>query len=311
MHLHWINRNYTYTADKRKYTGSIVRHGEVHWRYDATDAGYARNSHTGSFSWNWGQTFCGLECTLGGGDGNNEIELFLGLPWVLSLWLHHTLPPWIVQRLPQHHYSFTAYHQDGTLWCCEGSYPEKRSTGVRVHHWTLWWNVWHNDDEWCSTDPWYRRGSFNLPDAILGSRDYLQENLGPPIHTHVQMREGQYPVTVQHQREHWWRARWKGWPCRITRSSWHVECDVGIPFPGKGENAWDCGEDALHGASFAVSTGEEACDRFRATVLEYRRRYGGQRCADAPWPQSAADRRREVDARRAARQGEQTVEDAP
>jgi hypothetical protein len=307
MYIYWINRNDKYTEDKREYTGSLLRHGEVHWRYDASDAGYARNSHTGSLSWNWGQSFCGVEVELGGGDGNNEAQLFLGIPYVLSLWFHHTLPPWIVTRLPQHHYRVPVWKQPRTPdavpeldFYDEGSYPEKRNTGVRIHNWALWWNVWHNDDEWHSTDPWYRRGSLQFPDLLFGRREYRNEKLGPPIRTHVQMAEGAYPVTVQQQRETWWRTRWPWWPCRIDKVLFAVNCDVGIPFPGKGTTAYNCGDDALHGTAFAVSTVEDACAKFRAAVLEYRRRYGGQRCAEEPWPQAAADYIRDTEARRSA-----------
>ena len=319
MYLHWINRNYKYAADKREYTGALLRHGEVHWRYDASDAGYARNSHTGSLSWNWGQSFCGIEVEIGGGDGNNEVQCFLGIPWVLSLWFHHSLPSWIVKRLPQHHYRVPEYGLPpvddrgamvGTreiIGYHDGSYAEKREISFRIHHWTLWWNVWHDDDCWNSTDPWYRRGSFDLPDAILGRHEYVCENLGPPIRTHVQMLEGPYPVTVQQQRQRWWRKRWAGWPCRIERVSFDVQSEHGIPFPGKGTMDYNCGEDGLFGTGFKVSTVDEACARYRDVVLDYRRRYGGQRCAEKPWPQTPADRIREYDARQAQRQVEHAM----
>lgn len=318
MYWHWINRNYKYTNDKREYTGSILRHGEVHWRYDASDAGYARNSHTGSVSWHWRQSRCGIQCELGGGDGNNEIELFLGLPWILALWIHHTLPPWIVKRLPQHHYRLPVYgpppahdaspmvSQREILGYHEGSYTVKRSIDFRIHSWALWWTIWHDDDCWDAKDPWYRRGSLHLDDAILGHREYVCEQLGPPIRTHVQMLEGAYPVTVQQQRQRWWRRRWPWWPCRFQRTSFDVRCDVGIPFPGKGENSWDCGEDGLFGTAFDVSTVAEACAQYREVVLDYRRRYGGERCANEPWPQAPQERIREYETRQTVQAAQRT-----
>ena len=320
MHWFWINRNYKYTDDKREYTGCLLKQGELHWRYDASDAGYARNSHTGSLAWHWGAHFCGIELELGGGDGNNEVQLFLGLPWVLALWVHHSLPRWIVRRLPQHHYSVPEYGppppndlgpmggQREIIGYHDGSYAEKRQIGFRIHSWALWWHCWHDDDCWDATDPWYRRGSFHLDEALLGKREYRCDNLGPPIRTHVQMLEGAYPVTVQQQRQRWWRRRWPWWPCRIERTSFDVTSEHGIPFPGKGENSWDCGDDALFGTAFAVATIEEACARYRAVVLEYRQKYGGERCANAPWPQTPADRIREHEAHRAAAQVQETQE---
>lgn len=49
-----------------------------------------------------------------------------------------------------------------------------------------------------------------------------------------------------------------------------------VPVPGKGENSWDCGENATYGMSCAADTIEEAIGKFVSSTLRTRTRYGGQ-----------------------------------
>lgn len=49
-----------------------------------------------------------------------------------------------------------------------------------------------------------------------------------------------------------------------------------VPFPGKGENSWDCGEDAIMGAGADEPTPEAAVASVVKSALRNRRRYGGE-----------------------------------
>ena len=312
MYTSWVNRNYKYTNDKREYAGSLLKAGEFHWNYDAT----LRHRSGGSFSWHWGTKFCHLDIELGGGDGNDELEISLGFPYILSIWFHHTLPSWIVSRLPQHHYKLPRYQQlspfdlrpevqyGELIGYDEGSYPESREISLRIDGWALWWVLWMNDNEWRSTDSRWRRGTFHFDDALLGRNGYLHEKLGEPVQGYVTVLEGDYPVVLQRERRTWWRHRWPWWPFRTVHEAWDVRCDVGIPFPGKGTMSYNCGEDGLYGTAFAVETPEEACERFRDCVVEYRKKYGGKRCAEEPWPQAPVDRLKEHEERLRQRRDE-------
>ena len=316
MYTSWVNRNYKYANDKREYTGFILKAGEFHWNYDTT----LRRRSGGSLSWHWGTKFCHLDIGFGGGDGDDELAVSIGFPFVLSLWFHHTLPAWIVSRLPQHHYKVPRFQplspfdlraevRHGELvGYDEGSYPESREISLRIHDWAIWWMLWMNDDTWRSTDPKWRHGSFHFNDALLGHSGYICENISTPIESYVRMLEGDYPVVLQRQRQTWWRPRWPWWPLRVVRESWDMRCDIGIPFPGKGENAWDCGDDGLFGTAFAVETPEEACAKFRDCVVEYRKRYGGKCCAEEPWPQAPVDRIREHEERLRQRRDEPSAQ---
>ncbi|HXI16285.1 MAG TPA: hypothetical protein VNM48_07925, partial [Chloroflexota bacterium] len=73
----------------------------------------------------------------------------------------------------------------------------------------------------------------------------------------------------------WGRRRWPHWPLtrRMVRAD--VQVPEGVPHPGKGENAWDCGEDATYALTCAEQTPEAAVGRLVESVLRDRRRYGG------------------------------------
>jgi hypothetical protein len=56
------------------------------------------------------------------------------------------------------------------------------------------------------------------------------------------------------------------------RDSVDLRIDGGIPFSGKGENSWDCGDDGLYGTG--GDTLEKAIGHVVTYVLERRKRYG-------------------------------------
>jgi hypothetical protein len=49
-----------------------------------------------------------------------------------------------------------------------------------------------------------------------------------------------------------------------------------VPFPGKGENSWDCGEDATHGYYGPAASIEDAVGNLVTSTLKRRRKYGGR-----------------------------------
>jgi hypothetical protein len=56
----------------------------------------------------------------------------------------------------------------------------------------------------------------------------------------------------------------------------NLDIERGVPTPGKGENSWDCGQDATYGLTCPASTVEEALASLRASVMRDRERYGGK-----------------------------------
>jgi hypothetical protein len=147
-------------------------------------------------------------------------------------------------------------------------------TGIDWHHGGLWWNVWQNDFESRSTDPKWRRGHFDPMDFLFGRDVYAQRPL-KTVPVEVPMPEKAYPATVTLFESTWTRRRWPHWP--LTRRMVRSEIDVpeGVPHPGKGENSWDCGEDATYSLTCAETTVDGAVAALVRSVLRDRRKYGG------------------------------------
>lgn len=80
-----------------------------------------------------------------------------------------------------------------------------------------------------------------LLDRIFGKVVYACEN-GNPQDSFVAMPEGRYQATVTRVDETWKRPR----SPRVRKAvAWEVQVEGGIPVPGKGENSWDCDDDAI------------------------------------------------------------------
>ncbi len=124
-------------------------------------------------------------------------------------------------------------------------------------------------------------GNFHPLDFFLGSTDYKKKDL--TFHeVLVPMPEGSYPATVQFQECTWKRPRW---PFISSKGIYaDIKMKIGIPHQGKGENSWDCGEDAVMGLSRKASTLEQAIAATVECALRDRRRNDGNVMAKYPPP---------------------------
>jgi hypothetical protein len=148
---------------------------------------------------------------------------------------------------------------------------DQRECRIGIHDWTIWLHPWSKTMEWAANDPWWVRGvTFNLRDFVLGRTDYTCETLGPAFAVSIPMPEGVYTATFQPQRQTWTRPRWRR---SLVRESFDIRIPKGIPFAGKGENSWDCGDDGLFGMG-AEGTVEQAVATVRESVMARRHRYG-------------------------------------
>lgn len=100
--------------------------------------------------------------------------------------------------------------------------------------------------------------------------------LGKPRHT-LEVLEADIPITVNVGQ--WDGDSYRG-TAKHTRRTWkrrfstkvsdgyEIDMQEGIPFPGKGENSWDCGDDAYYG--FGGETIESAIERIAADTIKRR-----------------------------------------
>ena len=197
-------------------------------------------------SWNFKSTFCMLEFEYGGHDVE-DFGFSIGLPPV-ALWFH------ITGILPK---KWRNWH-----W--------PRATGLRIHNWSIWWNFWNDDSQSSSTDKWYRTSSFDIPDFFLGRNKYQEKTL-EIVPVKVPLPERVYDGTCKIFESTWKRSRWP-FKKRMIRTD--LEVKEGLPIMGKGENSWDCGEDAIYSSTTPSKTAEQAVGEMVESVLNARRKYG-------------------------------------
>lgn len=151
-------------------------------------------------------------------------------------------------------------------------YGNGREIKVYWHELGLWWTLWGDPMESQSKDPWYvRMHGWDFRDILFGRSKYSSRTIREE-RVVVPMPEGGYPALVKINEDTWKRPRWL-FPRRMIRSD--LILDKPIPFPGKGENGWDCGEDALYSLYGPHDTSLKAAIAASESVMRDRLRYGG------------------------------------
>jgi hypothetical protein len=166
-------------------------------------------------------------------------------------------------------------------WLRKGSY-EPRSISLRVFDWAIWYECWAPAHSWSRGEPWWMRWTWHPLDTFFGRMQHSVRDVVSSTATVIPMPEKAYPCVVVIQEEVWKRSRLP-WASTVLRRA-HIDVPGGVPFPGKGENSWDCGDDATHSMTCPAETVEQGVARFVESVLRDRRRYGGS----VNWQQAAA-----------------------
>jgi hypothetical protein len=156
-----------------------------------------------------------------------------------------------------------------------------RDFSLSFHDQGVFWSIGADDMGWSSGTPRWRYGAWHP----LG---HFQRQGEPEV---IEQREVLVPMPERSYRglARLERSRWgfPKLPRHFDRVDYHVSIEMAdgeqVPFPGKGENSYDCGEDAAFGLSCPARTIEDGVGRLVASVLRDRRRHGG-----AGWkPESA------------------------
>lgn len=124
----------------------------------------------------------------------------------------------------------------------------------------------------------------HLRDRLLGRME-CTTTTGDPEPIVVPMPEGNYPGKVRREDRVWRRKRWPFSEKR--RTDYWIEMDIGVPCPGKGENSWDCEDDAIYGTG--GKSIHDAVANVTRGALRQREMYAGKGWApDAGWPEGVA-----------------------
>jgi len=148
----------------------------------------------------------------------------------------------------------------------------ERQIGLSWFMHSLHWRIWTDPMEYHFSTPKWRDGWFDVSDFFLGRNKYTKVDQ-EPIPATISMPEGEYPATVTFFTQTWKRPRWP-WP--KVKNGADVDIEGGIPIPGKGENSWDCDEDAYMSIGTSATTVEEAVQNAIESVNKRRVRYGGK-----------------------------------
>lgn len=143
-----------------------------------------------------------------------------------------------------------------------------RDTGIEWHHEFIWLNFYHDDDGWAKD--WKGLHLTIAPlDLLLGRKQYT-DRVFETERAVIPMPEGAYPATIKFhertaKRPRWFRDRY------VTAS---IKPDAPIGIPGKGENSWDCDDDAIFELSCGASTVPAAVASVVESALRTRDKYG-------------------------------------
>lgn len=121
---------------------------------------------------------------------------------------------------------------------------------------------------------WYR--FWTVSDLILGARDYRAETIDRGTATFA-LPEGRYTCTYTVEHCTWTRPRWPRWPFTRTRDRADIDFDPPVGIPGKGENAYDCDDDATYSLTTSLKNGSirDTLEEFAIDTLRTRMRRGG------------------------------------
>lgn len=247
-----------------KIKGTILKRGRAWFR----PFGYGQKRGL-EFCWEWSlwTRFWALQFDVGAGDSDDGLSLWvafglLSFHFTVEGILPRRFIEWGRQRAlktPYLGYEFMAW---------------PRSIGISFFEQTIWFEIWNGDFGWDRRQPKWMSFIFSPVDFLLGKRKYASKNLlASPALVDAPMPEATYPVEVMLTEDSWKRPRWP-WP--MVRRRADVKCLRPIPIPGKGENSWDCGEDAIYATGCAATTVDEALAALKDSVLKTRERYGGK-----------------------------------
>lgn len=149
-------------------------------------------------------------------------------------------------------------------------WPYGKEVGISIHDGSIFYEFWSRPGYWDNKTPKWRSGSFNVIDFVFGRREYSSKILEEK-EIDIPMPEGNYPAKIKITLDSWKRKR--GITKRIKRA--HIDMVKPIPFPGKGENSWDCGDDACYGVTMPVDNVADAIGKMVSLVLHDRIRRGG------------------------------------
>ena len=158
-----------------------------------------------------------------------------------------------------------------TLKCTfpEWIYPKYRKTfRIYAHEWALWLCI----SKWKAKDFFDMENtySFHFLDFFFGE---VKHSKNPLFEEDISITFPEKTYSVKAVRSQVTLKRPRGTTKKFI--VYDLDCKEGIPFPGKGENSWDCGDDASYGLYTPAKNVKEAVDVWIKSIRRKREVYGG------------------------------------
>lgn len=203
----------------------------------------------------WGITF-------GDGDSGRNFQITFSIPFLLTVYI--------------------TFHQafKRQLFVYDFDRGQDRDISISFYDNAIWWHFWVGTmASWSRKYPWckpWRQGSFHFA-SLLGRQSCKVETIQEGIPVKIPMPEGVYDGVAKVERYTWKRPLWFA----RQRMDTYIQVERGIPFQGKGENSWDCGDDGIFGTGVSWLPGatheqslERAIAHYATAVMDNRKRYG-------------------------------------
>ena len=129
-------------------------------------------------------------------------------------------------------------------------------------------SIWHDDSGWTKDKFKWQHISFSPIDVLFGKSKYSKRDIEAVTRT-VAIDGVEHVLDIRLFESIFKRPRWP-WAKRIMRAD--INPRVPVTIPGKGENSWDCGDDAIHSLTTPCDSVDEAVVKFVADVLKARKR---------------------------------------
>lgn len=236
-----------------------------------------------NFSWNFWTHFCGIELAFD--PSEDGWKFHWAFPPVSFWWSTNIFSKWMCKLLASEKVDKWNQKYDG--YPGSSRYTEFKIIDIRIFSWAFWWEFLKFDWGSSSKDPKWMRFTFHFDDFFLGRMKHECVKIGEPKQVMVPMPEGEYLTLMQLERSTWKRPRLP-WNSKVM-TGYDITIPKGIPHQGKGENSWDCGEDALMGCYSEGDSLKEAIAKVQMTVLKDRKRYDGNMMAKYPDPATRKD----------------------
>lgn len=163
-------------------------------------------------------------------------------------------------------------------------FPYDRQLSLHLNNGLISWHLWTATMGYHEGRRWRDR-SWNWQRFIGWHPEHISWETLEVVRTVVPMPEGTYDATVELERGTWRRRRLFAWMPKVHHFTGEITPDKPIPVPGKGDNSWDCDDDAIYSSSGPYSTVHQAVAALVDSVYRQRTRYG----SGPEWRASKAD----------------------